>query len=285
MIATKILDPTPVPLEYARRRPRPGEPAWPNAAAGAIALRRRRRPRPCRRTLAAARDILLAVAPQIARQTGRGKSSTCCSAKIATRSAEAATPGADDRPRRPPAVRPARCARRRARAHRPTHVPAVRPMTAAPRRRRRESEGEPGRRARRLARQPRAGANGCSGSKPPSSPPKNPWRARRSSAWSAEACRFDDLIADLIRELRGRPYDLTLVAGGYALPHQNPLRPGDPRRPSRQGRGRGWGPDPDGDVCADRDRVSAAGDAGGDFEARRGARSAATSSPPSSATA
>jgi segregation and condensation protein B len=32
-----------------------------------------------------------------------------------------------------------------------------------------------------------------------------------------KACRFDDLIADLIHELRGRPYDLTLVAGGYAL--------------------------------------------------------------------
>src|SRR5271163_3821528 len=32
-----------------------------------------------------------------------------------------------------------------------------------------------------------------------------------------KACRFDDLIADLIHEIRGRPYDLTLVAGGYAL--------------------------------------------------------------------
>ena len=32
-----------------------------------------------------------------------------------------------------------------------------------------------------------------------------------------EACRFDELIADLIHELRGRPYDLTLVAGGYVL--------------------------------------------------------------------
>jgi segregation and condensation protein B len=30
-------------------------------------------------------------------------------------------------------------------------------------------------------------------------------------------CRFDDLIADLIHELRGRPYDLVQVAGGYAL--------------------------------------------------------------------
>jgi segregation and condensation protein B len=32
-----------------------------------------------------------------------------------------------------------------------------------------------------------------------------------------EDCRFDDLIADLIHELRGRPYDLVQVAGGYAL--------------------------------------------------------------------
>ena len=32
-----------------------------------------------------------------------------------------------------------------------------------------------------------------------------------------QACRFDDLIADLIHELRGRPYDLVHVAGGYAL--------------------------------------------------------------------
>jgi segregation and condensation protein B len=30
-------------------------------------------------------------------------------------------------------------------------------------------------------------------------------------------CRLDELIADLIHELRGRPYDLALVAGGYAL--------------------------------------------------------------------
>jgi segregation and condensation protein B len=30
-------------------------------------------------------------------------------------------------------------------------------------------------------------------------------------------CRFDDLIADLVYELRGRPYDLVQVAGGYRL--------------------------------------------------------------------
>ena len=34
LIAVKILDPTP----RAERRPRPGDPAWPNAAAAAIAL-------------------------------------------------------------------------------------------------------------------------------------------------------------------------------------------------------------------------------------------------------
>ena len=59
--------------------------------------------------------------------------------------------------------------------------------------------------------------NGCCGSKPPSSPRKNPCRARRWSRLVGQTCRFDDLIADLIHELRGRPYDLTLVAGGYAL--------------------------------------------------------------------
>src|SRR3984885_3172186 len=53
----------------------------------------------------------------------------------------------------------------------------------------------------------------------------------------SENCRFDELIADLIHELRGRPYDLTLVAGGYALRTKtrfapairaaHPGRPGD----------------------------------------------------------
>lgn len=32
-----------------------------------------------------------------------------------------------------------------------------------------------------------------------------------------KSCRFNDLIADLTQELRGRPYDLVPVAGGYAL--------------------------------------------------------------------
>jgi hypothetical protein len=37
LIATKLLDPT-LHLPSTTRRPRPGDPAWPNAAAGAIAL-------------------------------------------------------------------------------------------------------------------------------------------------------------------------------------------------------------------------------------------------------
>jgi segregation and condensation protein B len=47
-------------------------------------------------------------------------------------------------------------------------------------------------------------------------------------------CRFDDLIADLIHELRGRPYDLVQVAGGYALRTKTrfapAIRAGHPKR-------------------------------------------------------
>ena len=105
---------------------------------------------------------------------------------------------------------------RRARAFGPAHVPAVRPMTAAARRRRRER-----RRSLdvELADLPAAAR-------------WREWMLRVEAAIFAsqkpvprealvrlvgKACRFDDLIADLIHELRGRPYDLTLVAGGYAL--------------------------------------------------------------------
>ena len=82
-----------------------------------------------------------------------------------------------------------------------------------------------------------------------------------------EDCRFDDLIADLIHELRGRPYDLTLVAGGYALRTKTRFAPairaahpglaGDDVARAHQ----------DGDLCADGDCLFAAGDAGGDFQA------------------
>ena len=50
-----------------------------------------------------------------------------------------------------------------------------------------------------------------------------------------EACRFDDLIADLIHELRGRPYDLVQVASGYALRTKTRFAPGI--RAAHPGRG------------------------------------------------
>ena len=80
-----------------------------------------------------------------------------------------------------------------------------------------------------------------------------------------ETCRFDDLIADLIHELRGRPYDLTLVAGGYALRTKTRFAPAI--RAAHPGRaGDAWRAHPDRNLCADGDRLFAAGDAGGDFE-------------------
>ena len=48
-------------------------------------------------------------------------------------------------------------------------------------------------------------------------------------------CRFDDLVTDLIHELRGRPYDLVQVAGGYAL--RTKTRFGPAIRAAHPGRG------------------------------------------------
>jgi segregation and condensation protein B len=48
-------------------------------------------------------------------------------------------------------------------------------------------------------------------------PASCPARSAGARRVVGQDCRFDDLIADLIQELRGRPYDLVQVAGGYAL--------------------------------------------------------------------
>ena len=90
-------------------------------------------------------------------------------------------------------------------------------MSAAARRRRRDRRGRPRRRARRLARQPRAGANGCCRVEAAIFASAKPVPREALVRLVGQDCRFDDLIADLIHELRGRPYDLALVAGGYAL--------------------------------------------------------------------
>ena len=95
-------------------------------------------------------------------------------------------------------------------------VPAVRPMSAAPRRRRRDERRRPRRRACRLAAgRPLARMDAAGRSRHLRLAKPVPREALVRLV--GEACRFDDLIADLIHELRGRPYDLTLVAGGYAL--------------------------------------------------------------------
>ena len=82
----------------------------------------------------------------------------------------------------------------------------------------------------------------------------------------SENCRFDDLIADLMHELRGRPYDLTLLAGGYALRTKTRFAPAI--RAAHPGLGRDDVAEltRTGDLCAHRDRLSAAGHQGGDIE-------------------
>jgi segregation and condensation protein B len=80
-------------------------------------------------------------------------------------------------------------------------------------------------------------------------------------------CRFDDLIVDLIHELRGRPYDLVQVAGGYALRTKTRFAP------AVRAAHPGWG----GDDVAELTRTEAfaltaiaylqPGHQGGDFQA------------------
>jgi hypothetical protein len=63
LIAVKILDPT-LRSQSAGRRPRPGDPAWPNMAAGAIALAAASA-LDLASDLARRSEILLAVAPKL----------------------------------------------------------------------------------------------------------------------------------------------------------------------------------------------------------------------------
>src|SRR6201999_2481174 len=123
---------------------------------------------------------------------------------------------ADDRPRRAPLVRPLAYARSGARVVWEAELPAVRPVSAAPRRRPRESlesldvelaDLPAAARWREWMRRVEAAIF----------PSAKPVPREALVRVVGEPCRFDDLIADLIHELRGRPYDLVQVAGGYAL--------------------------------------------------------------------
>ena len=263
LIATKILDPG-LRSDGAGRRPRPGEPAWSNTAAGAIALA-------AASALDLAADLsrrsetLIAVAPKLRSKPAaeNRRPPARPRLRLARRSGP---PGADDRPRRPPAVRPAGRAWRRARVFGAAHVPAVRPMTAAARRRRRDSEDvldvelvdlPPAARWREWMLRVEAAIFAS----------QKPVPREALVRLVGETCRFDDLIADLIHELRGRPYDLALVAGGYALRTKTRFAPAIRAAHPGLGTGRRCGIDPDGDLCPDGDRLSAAGHAGGDFQA------------------
>ena len=264
LIAVKILDPTLRP-PGASRRPRPGDPAWPNAAAGAIALAAASA-LDLAADLARRSDTLIAVAPKLRARNRPQKIVDLLLAQDCVSPAEAA--------RHAPMT--GRAARRlfdrlvslgAAREFSgPAHVPAVRPMSAAARRRRREGDETldvelfdlpPAARWRewmlrveaadlRLAK-----TRGPRGARPPG---RRSLPVRRSDRRShPRAAR---------PPLRSHPGRRRLC-----FAHQNPLRPGDPRRPSRPRKGRRRRADPDRDLCLDRDRLSAAGDAGGDFQA------------------
>ena len=181
LIATKILDPG-LRSTGGGRRPRPGDPAWPNAAAGAIALA-------AASALDLAADLsrraetLLAVAPKL-RSKPAAKIVDLLLAEDCVSPAEAARQAPmTDRAARRLFDRLSRSAPRASSRAGPRSGCTAYERRGAPppaERRRRASTSNSS-----TCRRPPAGANGCSGSKPPSSPPHNPCRARRWSAWSA----------------------------------------------------------------------------------------------------
>ena len=69
----------------------------------------------------------------------------------------------------------------------------------------------------RTCRRRRAGANGWAGSRRSFSPP--PSRSLRESPARVvgKACNLDLIIDDIRDELRGRPYEIVSVAGGWSF--------------------------------------------------------------------
>ena len=181
LIATKILDPR--LRSGGGGRLRPGDPAWSKAAAGAIALA-------AASALDLAADLsrraetLIAVAPKL-RAKPAAKIVDLLLAEDCVSPAEAARQAPmTDRAARRLFDRLVRLGAVRELSG-PAHVPAVRPMTAAARRRRRGGDESLD---VELADLPPAARwrEWMLGSKPPSSPPPNPCRARRWSASSAK---------------------------------------------------------------------------------------------------
>ena len=238
LIATKILDPG-LRSDGGGRRARPNEPAWSKTAAGAIALAAASA-LDLAAHLSRRSDTLLAVAPKL-RAKRASKVVDLLLAEDCVSPAEAARQASmTDRAARRLFDRLVALGAVRELSGRPS-VPAVRPVSAAPRRRRRDTRDlldveladlPPAARWREWMLRVEAAIF--------ASPHPVPREALVRLV--GQDCRFDDLIADLIQELRGRPYDLALVAGGYALrtkarftPAIRAANPGRPagRRPRR----------------------------------------------------
>jgi hypothetical protein len=179
LIATKILDPA-LRRPDGRPRPRPGDRVWPNAAAAAIALAAASA-LDLAANLAHRADILLAVAPEL-RAKPAVKIVDLMLAQDCVSPAEAArqAPMTDRAARRLFDRLVASGAAREL-----TGRPAFRLYGLWPPQRAAAAD----RMATRLwmsssstCRRPPAGGNGCCASKPRSSPPQNPCRAKPSSA-------------------------------------------------------------------------------------------------------
>ena len=182
LIAGKILDPS-SKVGRERRRPRPGDPAWARPPPGDRAWPP---PPPSTSppTSPAAPTFCIAVAPKL-RAKPAAKIVDLLLGQDCVCAGRGGPPRADDRPRRPPAVRPPGRARRRARAlragprsgctayERRGAPPPARGRRAPRRRTSRSAAGRPLARmdAARRSRHLRLA--------------KNPSRARRWSAWSA----------------------------------------------------------------------------------------------------
>ena len=225
LIATKILDPT-LRSPGAGRRPRPGDPAWPNAAAGAIALA-------AASALDLAADLsrrsstLLAVAPKLRSKPAQKivdllLAEDCVSAAEAARQAPMTDRAARRLFDRLVVLGAARELPAGLRSGCTAYERGVPPPTTGERRAAR-------RRARRSATCRALARMECCASKRPSSPPPDPCHARRSPR-RLRSLRVDDLVAISSIELAAALTISPWCAGGYAFARK-PVRPGSSAPP------------------------------------------------------
>jgi hypothetical protein len=260
LIATKILD-SALRLSGAARRPRPGDPAWPNAAAGAIALSAAAAP-DLAAELARRSNTLIAVAPKL-RSKPAQKIAELMLAQDCVSPAEAArhAPMTGRAARRLFDQLVALGAARELSGRLTFRLYAYdRRCAPSPTKRRRKSR----RRAFRLAAG-RALARMDAARRGPDlrlAKTRGPRDARPPGRRRLPVRRSDRRPHPRTARppLRSHPRRRRLCAA-----HQNPRRPGDPRRPSRPLQGRPGQAHADGDLCLDGDFLFAAGDAWGEI--------------------